>query len=207
MSPYVILGVGKDASAAAIKKAYRKLAMEKHPDRGGDPVAWQPIADAWAVLSDPKRRAKYDETGSTEKTVDSSHMRMLILLNEAMVSVVAMLAEQRREVRSFDMVAGLRQWLKGAKDGAKKKLSVMYACREKLTSAEPHYHSIHEENILRAVSREQIRTISIEIQQWEERAQACRDALTHLDGCTYDWIRAVNSCATSSGTCYSLVSD
>ncbi|KGN34182.1 molecular chaperone DnaJ [Knoellia sinensis KCTC 19936] len=61
---YAILGVSKDADAAAIKKAYRKLARTHHPDKNpGDAAAEQKfkdIGEAHAVLSDSKQREEYD---------------------------------------------------------------------------------------------------------------------------------------------------
>ena len=62
---YAALGVGKDATAADVKKAYRKLARELHPDKNaGDAKAeerFKEVSEAYAVLSDPKQRAEYDE--------------------------------------------------------------------------------------------------------------------------------------------------
>jgi len=62
---YATLGVPKDAGAAEIKKAYRKLARENHPDANtGDPKAeerFKDISAAYDVLADPKRRKDYDE--------------------------------------------------------------------------------------------------------------------------------------------------
>ncbi len=57
---YQILGVGPDASADDIKRAYRKLASQHHPDKGGDTARFQEIQEAYAVLSDTGKRAAYD---------------------------------------------------------------------------------------------------------------------------------------------------
>ena len=64
---YAILGVPKTASQAEIKKAYRKLARELHPDTNKDPAAEKRFKDAneaHAVLADPEKRKQYDELGA-----------------------------------------------------------------------------------------------------------------------------------------------
>ncbi|MDP9390045.1 MAG: molecular chaperone DnaJ [Actinomycetota bacterium] len=62
---YAALGVPKDADAAAIKKAYRQLARDLHPDKNpGNAQAetrFKEVSEAYDVLSDPKRRGEYDE--------------------------------------------------------------------------------------------------------------------------------------------------
>ncbi|MBI5537212.1 MAG: DnaJ domain-containing protein [Deltaproteobacteria bacterium] len=64
---YSVLGVGKNAEAAEIKKAYRKLASSLHPDKHpGDKSAetrFKRVNQAYQVLSDPKKKALYDEFG------------------------------------------------------------------------------------------------------------------------------------------------
>ena len=64
---YEILGVSKSADAAAIKKAYRKKALEFHPDKNpGDKSAedkFKEAAEAYEILSDPNKKAKYDQYG------------------------------------------------------------------------------------------------------------------------------------------------
>ena len=64
---YEVLGVGKDADAKEIKKAYRKLAMKYHPDKNpGDKDAeekFKEINEAYEVLSDEEKRSTYDRFG------------------------------------------------------------------------------------------------------------------------------------------------
>ncbi|HYF24774.1 MAG TPA: molecular chaperone DnaJ [Baekduia sp.] len=65
--PYEVLGVARDADAAQVKKAFRKLARELHPDvNKHDPDAeerFKEAAEAYEILSDPDRRATYDRYG------------------------------------------------------------------------------------------------------------------------------------------------
>src|SRR5512140_2844117 len=64
---YEVLEVQRDADADGLKKAFRKLAMQFHPDRNpGDHTAeekFKECSEAYEVLSDPERRARYDRFG------------------------------------------------------------------------------------------------------------------------------------------------
>ena len=57
---YSTLGVAKNASQDEIKRAYRKLASQHHPDKGGDKAKFQEVQAAYAVLGDEQKRAEYD---------------------------------------------------------------------------------------------------------------------------------------------------
>ena len=62
---YKILGVEKNASKEDIKKAFRKLAHQYHPDKtGGDETKFKEASEAYTVLSDDTKRQQYDTFGS-----------------------------------------------------------------------------------------------------------------------------------------------
>lgn len=68
---YQILGIPRDASEDEIKKAYRKLAMQYHPDRNPGKEKWandkfKEINQAFSVLGDPQKRGRYDQFGTAD---------------------------------------------------------------------------------------------------------------------------------------------
>jgi DnaJ family protein C protein 9 len=78
IDPYEVLGIARDATPDKIKIAYRKAALKNHPDKVPQDkkdeahTTFQSIAFAYAVLSDPARRKRYDTTGSTSEAIVDS---------------------------------------------------------------------------------------------------------------------------------------
>jgi len=60
---YELLGVDRNATDIELKKAYRKLSMKHHPDKGGDPEHFKKINEAYDVLKDEEKRRIYDDYG------------------------------------------------------------------------------------------------------------------------------------------------
>lgn len=88
--PYKILGVSKRATVQDIRKAYKHLVKEWHPDKTDHPMAedkFVEITKAYELLTDPERRRKFDNHGITEEGIprqrrDSSHFNVLDPLEE-----------------------------------------------------------------------------------------------------------------------------
>ncbi|PIW91083.1 MAG: molecular chaperone DnaJ, partial [Candidatus Nealsonbacteria bacterium CG_4_8_14_3_um_filter_39_7] len=71
---YQVLGIKKDASKEDIKKAYRKLAHEYHPDKkGGNEAKFKEINEAYQILSDEQKKQQYDRFGRTFEGVASGN--------------------------------------------------------------------------------------------------------------------------------------
>ena len=79
---YEVLGVSKSTSEDSIKDAYRKLAMQYHPDRNKSPDAeerFKEISEAYAVLSDQEKRRQYDRGTSDDKKKATFHKMYSLL--------------------------------------------------------------------------------------------------------------------------------
>jgi DnaJ-class molecular chaperone len=64
--PYQILGVQKGVTDDELKKAYRKLVLKTHPDKGGDPEQFKKIQGAYDILGDPQKRQNFDQFGNPD---------------------------------------------------------------------------------------------------------------------------------------------
>jgi curved DNA-binding protein CbpA len=62
---YDLLGCERSADLAAVKKAFKKAALIHHPDKGGTDEMFQKINQAWIILGDETKRARYDRVSKT----------------------------------------------------------------------------------------------------------------------------------------------
>lgn len=117
MSLYDDLGVRPDASPEQIKQAYRKLAMEYHPDRpGGNEAKFRKVQAAFDVLRDEAQRARYDETGETEEDC---------LMPEALQAIASMMNTILDEDEPVDPIAIMREAVKRKSQSNKMKLNAV----------------------------------------------------------------------------------
>jgi curved DNA-binding protein len=70
MDYYSILGVAKNASEQEIRKAYKKMSMKHHPDRGGDENEFKKVNEAYQILGNPEKRKQYDTPQASFRSAD-----------------------------------------------------------------------------------------------------------------------------------------
>lgn len=98
---YAELGLDPSATPEQIRAAYRKAAKRAHPDAGGDADAFQRVVGAYVVLSDPARRARYDESGDTDSSPDNSAAKLANAFAELFLRVMS----KRNDIENVDVIA------------------------------------------------------------------------------------------------------
>lgn len=141
---YLVLGLDPSATADAIVKAFRKLAMQHHPDReGGNKDAFQEVQEAYAVLGDPERRAQYDAGGGTGERLSpeqaAEQQRSVLALSLVRSTFIKVLLNPQVDPDKVDVLAAVRDLLKEAlkavTDGTKEQIRSMEARKAKAEKA------------------------------------------------------------------------
>jgi DnaJ-class molecular chaperone len=113
-SPYEVLGVSRIATIEEIKKSYRKLSKECHPDTGGDEDQWAELKEAYDCLIDPESRAHFDATGQYKTNApDKTQERILVIVISAMHEAVMRTGARATQIDLIQVMMGL---IKSKKD-------------------------------------------------------------------------------------------
>lgn len=130
IDPYEALSVPQDATPEQIKTAYRKAALKHHPDKAPEDskvaahTKFQEIAFAYAILSDERRRKRYDLTGRTEDSLD---------LDDDAFDWVSFYREQYKDVVTADAIEGFANKYKGSEEEKGDVLGWYEKCEGKMT--------------------------------------------------------------------------
>lgn len=103
-TPYETLGVDKNASPSEIKKAMKEKAKNAHPDKGGSEEDMKEINKAYAILINPEKKKRYDETGEDD-VKQSFESKFLSMINKLFLQTVENTDEE--DVPYIDLVADL----------------------------------------------------------------------------------------------------
>ncbi len=125
---YEILGIAREASDVDIKKAYRQLAMQHHPDRNqGDKAAedrFKEVSQAYAVLSDPDKRAQYERFGTVSPTGGFADPGFGTLFEDIFDNFFGSGSRRGRTVRGEDLQYELKITLEEAAVGVESKIRI-----------------------------------------------------------------------------------
>ena len=103
---YQLLGIKRGATRAEVRKAYRRKAKTSHPDSGGSVEQFSALATAHEVLSDPRRREKYDTTGEIE-TAKPNNLDVGAI--EVIAQKLGLIIHSEQDVTSMDVDALIQQ--------------------------------------------------------------------------------------------------
>jgi curved DNA-binding protein CbpA len=114
MDLYQTLGVDRSASAADIRRAYRRRAKSAHPDAGGSPEAFNRLHTALSVLSDDARRQRYDTSGEFDEgaAVDNTLSSTLQMVSQIIDLALGNILRSARDPRSADLLGEMREALR-----------------------------------------------------------------------------------------------
>ena len=188
MSLYDDLGVGKDASLADIRSAYRKRAMDCHPDLGGDRDEFERIQNAYDVLSNAELRARYDETGETAAGPDNNFSEVSQIVIAAFDHVVAQAGAKFQET---DLITATCTALRAQKKGLLDSIANAAAERTKLEDIlERLKFAGSGPDILSGTLRQRIRSYESGIAAAERKAEQIDEATAYLGAYGFQWQRA-----------------
>lgn len=182
IDPYATLGLDRDADAAAIKRAYRRLAKTAHPDGGGDISAFETVTAAYDLLRDPVRRKVYDDTGYDPQMADALDLKGLMVL-ETLVNDIIL---DEREPGSFDPVAALRRKL--TDDILKNRFHILELERHR-NRVRQHMDRLARRpgaDVLGSMLRARSQSIAEAIRTAEKQIEAIEQAYAMIEGYAYE---------------------
>ena len=183
---YSVLGVRKNASLKSITKAFRKKALESHPDRGGDRAEFEKVQLAFDVLSDPGKRKRYDETGEIPRRgADPAQSMMFQVIAGAFNNVVNHLIETGTRPRHHNLRDRVIEVVTMNRGTLLQRLAVQKKALGILQEALGRFKS--EDGFMDDMVRNQEVFCRRTIAEVEEGIKANDQALDYLRNVTFEW--------------------
>lgn len=178
---YEILGVATDAAPSEIKKAHRRLVKEHHPDKGGDPETFAKIQEAYEVLSDEGRRARYDSTGEYGQVKDRFKEQLMGFIQQVILPEI----ENSRNFE-FDLIGSANKVIRNTFKEGNRKVADVKEAKEKLeASLERISRKGDGDNLIADVIRGQIGTYERGIENMEHELEILGQLKEEIN--QYEW--------------------
>lgn len=178
-NPYKTLNIPADASNDEIEQAYRRKAMETHPDRGGKAEDFQDVKTARTLLIDKVKRRTFDTTGKTDEDIDEKGS----MLSDCCILLLSII-EAKPE--GFDIVSEAIRFI----DEQLKGIDALIANEKaKISKIQRSIKRIRKkkgkENIITSVMNSQITNINTSIAKASEQKTPLQDMRIFLE--EYEW--------------------
>ena len=181
MNLYEILGVPRDAPVTKIRAAYRELAKEHHPDKGGDPKKFAQIAQAYAVLSKSAKRKHYDETGQVEEP-DKIESTILSLLGDVFNKVINVAID---DMESTDIPKEMLKILKNLEKDLKKLKDEGEKVKASLADALTRIKKRPDKDVVAEIINARIAETDEKLKQLDEQLKVTDMTIKSLQGYEY----------------------
>jgi curved DNA-binding protein CbpA len=183
---YAALGVKRKANKAMIRKAYKKAAMQSHPDMpNGNPQKFALVKRAHDILIDDQRRAKYDATGDeSEKSPDNAFSGAMNCVAFALNAVLADCAQQGASPLERDLISAMRTKVNANISELEKQVRVHNGILEfdmKLKDRFRRKKKADGMDVMGAILGHRIAGIRTQISQWENGIKDGKAGLALLE--------------------------
>lgn len=204
MNPYEELGIDSKADAPTIKRAYRKKAKKAHPDGGGSREAFGRIMQAHLVLSDPVRRAKFDETGSIDADGPSADAAEQAALQE-IAAMLAYILQREGDIR--DVKAAVLSLLREKKEQIESTAAPLKRALARAKKIEKRWKRKGKgENMLAKMVEWQIRSWADGVEKFEAQIGMMKRSIEILEEYSFEMLpvdkNAANSAYMRTGPAY-----
>lgn len=173
---YQVLGIRKNAKQSTIKRAYRRLALIHHPDKGGDPEQFKRITEAYTVLSNETKRAKYD--AGEDYTVDVADLATKKIKN-AFLEII----EMGRDADSVEIITAIICNEKSRQERTIQQLKAYYERNHNLIDKVKPKHD--QPNIFNDVINDTLIQISRQMKAAGHEIAICDEAAKIISGYYY----------------------
>lgn len=176
--PYDVLGVDREASTAEIKGAFRARAMRAHPDAGGSAEEFSELKSAQLLLTDAKRRARYDATGDIDEEGPDNAMALAF---EHITRLLAPALNADTDLAGVDLIAAIREGLETEIKETEKGIRALHSARTRALGIKRRLHRKSKgQNMMARFIDERITQIDAKLQVGQQAIEERNAALKVL---------------------------
>lgn len=166
LDPYKTLGVKRNATRPTIKKAFRKRAMETHPDRGGDRREFELVIQAHEVLDDDARRARYDATGEVDLSgPDNRYAHITGIVTNAFTAVLQQCVQSGKNPATEDLVKHMRTALQNTAGDLKTNRKGLAKIKATLEKTFGRFLTEDPDNLLECIAKAQAANLDQDVKK------------------------------------------